>query len=152
MTRRKQNQSLNDMETDTTLAEITGFWRDNGRDIVKKSLDSLDEVAKQILVVAGVLVGLYFNAITFGNLKGSINTSSMILFIAPIVFLLIVIFASLCVFFPATYHINIANWKDCKTKFEHIGNTKLKAVRAASIFLTLSILLIVLAIVNYLTS
>jgi len=138
------------VENDTTLPEIMDFWRENGREVVKKSIDALDEVAKQILAVAGILEGLYFHAITFSNLRGQVAGWALVLYVAPVVLLLITILASLSVFFPETYRINIANWRDSKAKFEEIGKSKLLAVRIASFFLALAILGLMAAVVGYL--
>jgi len=137
-------------EIDTTLPEIMDFWRENGRDIVKQSIESLDQAAKQILTVAGILEGLYFNAIAFSDLRGQVDGWLLGVYVAPIILLLITIFASLTVFLPETYRINMANWRDCKAKFESISKSKLFAVRSASVGLVLSILSLLSAVIAYL--
>ena len=135
------------VEFDEDLKE---FWREVGKEIVKKSIDTLEEVAKQILVVAGVLEGLYFHAITFTDLRGEVSGGMLIIYILPIVLLLVSIISSLIVFLPETYRINIANWRVCKSMFEEISKSKLLAVRVASIFLGLAVVSLIPAVGIYL--
>ncbi len=138
------------VEVDTTDESLKEFWREAGKDIVKKSIDTLDEVAKQILVVAGILEGLYFHAITFSDLRGKVSGGELVIYILPIVLLLVSIISSLIVFLPETYRINIANWRVCKSTFEEISKSKMLAVRVASIFLGLAIVSLMLAVGMYL--
>ena len=138
------------MEFDSTDEDLKEFWRETGKEIVKKSIDTLEEVAKQILVVAGILEGLYFHAITFTNLQGKVSGGTLAIYLAPIILLLITLSISLSVFLPDTYQINIANWRVCKSTFEEISKSKLVAVRTASIFLGLAVVSLMVAVWVYL--
>src|SRR5437879_5874304 len=55
---------------DPIKEEARTFWRELGKDLIRKSIDPINEAAKQIIAVTGILEGLYFNAITFSNLRG----------------------------------------------------------------------------------
>jgi hypothetical protein len=138
------------VEIDSTDEDLKEFWREAGKEIVKKSIDSLEEVAKQILVVAGVLEGLYFHAITFTDLRGHVSGTTLAVYLVPVFLLLIAIVSSLVVFLPETYRINIANWRVCKSTFEEISKSKLEAVRLASVFLGLAVLSLIVAVWVYL--
>jgi hypothetical protein len=138
------------VEFDSTDEDLKEFWREAGKEIVKKSIDTLEEVAKQILGVAGILEGLYFHAITFGDLRGTVSGGVLYVYLTPIVLLLISIIFSLVVFLPETYRINIANWRLCKSTFEEISKSKLVAVRLASVFLGLAVLSLIMAVSVYL--
>lgn len=139
-----------EVAVDTTEEELKEFWREAGKEIVKKSIDTLDEVAKQILTVSGILEGLYFHAITFTDLRGKIQGADLVIYLAPVILLLISLSISLTVFLPETYQINIANWRLCKSTFEEISQSKLVAVRAASIFLGLAVVSLIGAMWVYL--
>ena len=145
-------QSPSPPEFDSSEEELKEFWRETGKEIVKKSIDSLEEVAKQILGVAGILEGLYFHAIAFTNLHGKVSGSALAAYITPVILLLITIVLSLVVFLPETYRINIANWRLCKSTFEEISRSKLVAVRFASIFFGLSVASLIVAIWTYLVA
>ncbi len=138
------------VEFDTTDEDLKEFWRDAGKDIVNKSIDTLEGVAKQILTVAGILEGLYFHAITFTDLRGSVSEWVLAIYLTPVVLLLLSIVFSLIVFLPEAYQFNIANWRVCKTRFEEISYSKLVAVRLASIFLGLAVVSLIVAVWIYL--
>jgi hypothetical protein len=138
-------------EFDSTDEELKEFWREAGREIVKNSINTLEEVAKQILAVAGILEGLYFHAITFTNLRGSVSGGTLWIYLSPVILLLISLSISLTVFLPDSYKINIANWRVSKSTFETISHSKLVAVRFASAFLGLAVLSLALAVWKYLT-
>lgn len=138
------------VEVDSTEEDLKEFWREAGKEIVKKSIDTLEDVAKQILSVAGILEGLYFHAITFTSLRGTVSGLILAIYLAPVFLLLITIIASLVVFLPETYRINIANWRLSKSTFEEISKSKLDAVRFASAFLGLAILSLIIAVWTYL--
>lgn len=138
------------VEIDSTDEDLKEFWREAGKEIVKNSIDTLEGVAKQILAVAGILEGLYFHAITFTDLRGNVNGLPLMIYLLPVLLLLITIIASLSVFLPETYRINIANWRVCKSTFEEISKSKLEAVRFASVFLGLAVLSLIVAVWVYL--
>lgn len=138
------------VEIDSTDEDLKEFWREAGKQIVKSSIDTLEGVAKQLLAVAGILEGLYFHAITFTDLRGTVSGWTLFIYILPIILLLVTIVFSLVVFLPETYKINIANWRMCKSTFEEISQSKLTAVRAASIFLGLAVVSLMVAVSVYL--
>lgn len=147
MTPKKSSQSV---EFDSTDEELKEFWREAGREIVRKSIDTLEEVAKQILAVAGILEGLYFHAITYTDLRGKVSGGALAIYLTPVVLLLLSIVFSLVVFLPETYQFNIANWRLSKSRFEEISQSKLVAVRLASISLGLAVAALIVAVWKYL--
>ena len=138
------------VEIDSTDEDLKEFWREAGKQIVKSSIDTLESVAKQLLAVAGILEGLYFHAITFTDLRGTVSGWTLFVYILPIILLLVTIVFSLVVFLPEMYKINIANWRACKSTFEEISQSKLVAVRAASISLGLAVVSLMVAVSVYL--
>jgi len=51
--------------------EEKAFWSSFTRDQIREAIKSYDDTAKQVLSVEGVLVGLYFNAFTFGKIAAN---------------------------------------------------------------------------------
>lgn len=138
------------LEIDSTDEDLKEFWREAGKRIVTSSIETLESVAKQILAVAGILEGLYFHAITFADLRGTVSGWVLFIYILPVVLLLLSIICALAVFLPEIYHINIANWRMCKSTFEKISKSKIKAVRFASFFLSIAVLSLIMAVSTYL--
>ena len=87
---------------DPLVEETRAFWRDLGKDMARESIATIDETARQVITVAGILEGLYFHAIAFGDLRGKVAGGwPMAIYLAPIVLLLFSLCAGLLVFFPA---------------------------------------------------
>ena len=53
---------------DELAQETRAFWREVGKDLVRSSVETLDNTARQIIAVAGILEGLYFHGIAFTDL------------------------------------------------------------------------------------
>jgi hypothetical protein len=69
---------------DPLVAETRAFWREIGKAMVRESLGTLDEMAKQLIGVAGIPEGLYFHAIAFGDLRGQVKGLLGLLYVAPV--------------------------------------------------------------------
>jgi hypothetical protein len=133
------------------LEEAGAFWRETGRNLVRESIGSIDETAKQILTVAGILIGLYFNAIAFGGLRGTIDDPVLVAtYLAPIALLIASVTAALWVFFPGRYDLNILSSAGTKQVYERVLHRKLRALRIGSIFLVLGVAAVLLAVFRYL--
>ncbi len=138
-------------ESDPLVEETRAFWRETGRTFIRESIGSIDETAKQIAGVAGVLVGLYFNAIAFGDLRGTIDDPILVaVYLAPIALLIVSVTAALWVFFPGRYGLNLLSSEAGKTVYERVLHRKLRALRIASIFLVLAVLAVLVAVFRYL--
>jgi len=137
-------------ENDPVIEVLDKFWQEIGRDSVAKSIDSLDEMARQLLTVAGILEGLYFHGITFSDLRGNLSGSSLLIYLAPIVLLLVTIGASLFVFFPEKFEADISSWQISKKNYESILQSKLKMIRIASWSFVVSVASLIVVVAVYL--
>jgi hypothetical protein len=136
---------------DPRVEETRSFWRDLGREMVRESIATIDETARQIITVAGVLEGLYFHAITFGDLRGKLAVDwPLALYLAPIVLLLISLCAGLLVFLPAHYRLNLHSSQASQEIHERVIASKLRRLRTAAVFLVLAIIGIGVAATLYL--
>jgi hypothetical protein len=134
---------------DPLVEDTQAFWRDAGKTLVRDSLGTLDETAKQLIAVSGILVGLYFHAIAFGDLKGKVSGWAQVIYLAPIVLLLFCLLFSLIVFYPDRSRLNLNSWQASKLVYERALRGKLLAVRLASLFLLLGVVAIALAALTY---
>src|SRR5687767_8579567 len=92
---------------DPSLEEACAFWRETGRELVKDSIKTIDETARQITTVAGILVGLYFHAISFSDIRGALSGGRIWIYVLPLVLLVFSLMVSFIVFFPEHYRLNI---------------------------------------------
>lgn len=136
---------------DPNIEETRQFWRETGRELVRESIKSIDETARQVITVAGILEGLYFHAISFSNIRGQMVDGAIYIFLAPLVLLMVSLVAAFSVFFPERYRINILSSQGSQATYEAIVKSKLLAMRVATVFLLLGIGGIIVAMVAYLT-
>ena len=134
------------------IAEERSFWLETSKDTIRKSLESLDNAAKQIIGATSILEGLYFNAIAFGNLHGKVQISWLLaIYLAPIGLLLVSLTAGLMVLIPKRrYPINIHSSDIGRLVYEYKFNRKSRSLKISSIFLVLGIMSLFFAVLVYL--
>jgi hypothetical protein len=127
------------------------FWKDTARGLLGESIKSIEETAKQIIGVAGILEGLYFHAIAYSDIRGQLGgVGSLLLYLLPLLLWLVSLLAALLVFFPRTYASNISSWRESKAAFERIVTYKHAMLKIAGLFLTLGALALFAAMGAYL--
>jgi hypothetical protein len=133
-------QILQPEPPDPRVEETRSFWRDVGRTMVRESIATIDETARQIITVAGVLEGLYFHAIAFSDLRGQVTGGlPLAIYLAPIALLLFSICAGLLVFFPTHYRLNLHSSQASQEIHEQVVASKLRCMRIAAVCLVLAI-------------
>jgi len=137
-------------EPDPLLDETRAFWREIGKSMIRESIGTIDEAAKQMIGVISLLEGLYFHAITFSDLRGKINNDLLIVYLLPIVLLLVSLIAALIVFAPDRYRLNFTSAEAGKIVYERIIRIKQLAFHTAAIFLVLGIGSVLLSALAYL--
>jgi hypothetical protein len=135
---------------DPRVEETRGFWRDVGRTMVRDSFKTIDETARQIIGVAGILEGLYFHAIAYSGLRGQVSGGQVVLYAAPLGLLMLSLLAAVLVHVPDRYHVNVRSSEACQQVYEHVVTVKLRLLRAASLFLVLGVGAVAVAVVVYL--
>ena len=125
---------------DPRVEENRAFWRTLGQAMIRESIGTIDETARQVITVAGVLEGLYFHAITFGDLRGKVaGGMAQAIYLAPIALLLFSLCAGLLVFFPNRSQLNFQSSEASKLIYERVVASKLLLLRVASICLVLAV-------------
>ena len=135
---------------DPLVKDTRAFWQGVGRTLVRGSIGAIDEAAKQIIGVAGILEGLYFHAVAFSGLRGNVGGWLLAAYAAPVVLLMVSLGAALAVYFPSTYDINIHSSGGSHDRYNRILQSKMAALRVAAAFLVLGVAAILLAVLLYL--
>lgn len=130
-------------------AEPNPFWKQNAEKLVGESISSVEDTAKQFVIITGLLEGIYFHAITFSDVK-SMEGSSVLIYAAPIVLWLISLIFAVLVLVRKKYGININSSRDSKEKFEKILEGKYQLIRISGLFLILSFVALTIALMHYL--
>ena len=127
------------------------FWKDTAKGLLGESIKSIEETAKQIIGVAGILEGLYFHAVAYSDIRGKLGSGWLVpLYLLPLALWLVSLLAALLVFFPRAYASNISSWRESKEAFERIVTWKHAALKVAGGFLVLGALALFAAMGAYL--
>lgn len=116
------------------------FWKDNAKALLAESVKSLEETAKQIIAVAGILEGLYFHAITYTGIRGKTPDWQLVIYMAPLLAWLVSLCAALLVFFPKTYRTNINSARESRAMFESLVAQKRSMLKQAGIWLAVGVI------------
>lgn len=138
-------------EPPIVVAEPNPFWKENARKLVGESISTIEAVAKQIIVVTGLLEGLYFHAITFSDLRGSLSGGMVWVYLSPIVLWLASLFFAMWTLSPQAQEININSSRSSKETFEDIVARKHLRLMISESLLLASFLPLMIAVYYYLT-
>lgn len=130
-------------------AEPNPFWKQNAEKLIGESISSVEDTAKQFVIITGLLEGIYFHAITFSDVK-SMEGGSVLIYAAPLVLWLISLIFAVMVLVRKKYGININSSRDSKEKFEKILEGKYQLIRISGLFLVLSFVALTIAFLHYL--
>jgi hypothetical protein len=137
-------------EPPTITPEPDPFWRQNAQKLVEGSIDTLDNTAKQLITLTALLEGLYFHAITFSDLLGTLSGGLIFIYIAPIALWMVSLLFAVLTLFPKTYNINIGSSRNSKEIYEQIVSKKHFRLKISAFMLVLSFLPLMLAVYYFL--
>lgn len=126
------------------------FWRDNAKSMLGTSIESIEDAAKQLIAICGILEGIYFHAITYSDIRGNICVVTGIFYLAPLVLWLVSILFAVLVFSPKVYQTNIASWAESKETFIQIVIYKHKRLKTSQIVFFVSFIFLLIAMGLYL--
>lgn len=130
--------------------EANPFWKESAKKLVGESISAIEDVAKQIIVVTSLLEGLYFHAIAFSDLRGTMMGVLIWVYLAPIVLWMAGLFFAMWTLLPEAHEININSTRSSKEAFEEIVNEKHFRLMIAETFLLASFLPLLVAAYYYL--
>jgi hypothetical protein len=136
-------------EVPVVAAEPNPFWKQNAEKLVGESISSVEDSAKQFIAITGLLQGIYFHAITFSDIREGLRFSVLI-YIAPLLLWLLSLIFAMLVLFRKKYGININSSRNSKETFEKIAKEKYRFIRISGVFLILSFVALIIAVLHYL--
>ena len=132
------------------IPEPNPFWKKNAEKLVGESISTIEDVAKELIVVTSLLEGLYFHAITFSDLRTPLSGPAWV-YLAPIALWLVSLFFAIWTLSPKIYGININSTRSSKDTFEEIASKKHTLLMVSEAFLIASFLPLLVAVYYYLT-
>ena len=116
------------------VEEPSEFWIETLKGTLKESITTIESAAKQIITVNGLIIAIYFHAITFGNIKSHISSFIGIIYLMPIIMWLCSLMWSFLVFGPKVKIFHLTSEIDSKRDFESIGQYKYRNYQIAFCF------------------
>ena len=137
------------------VTELDQFWLKMARRIVKESIGSLEDAARQLITVVTLVEGIYFAAISFSDVRKVLTSPGqpawvVFLFISPIILWLICLVFAIRVFSPESYRSNMSSPELAKNVYLEIVAYKHKMLRRAYLSLLIGFIPFIIAIGYYL--
>ncbi len=124
-------------------------WSDLVASAERDSLKAIEDGAKQLVGLNGLISGIYYGALSFAKLpSASLDLWHRLLFIAPVVFWLASLIAAVSVQIPAIYSHQPDD--EPRATFEHIVKTKHRRLVIALWLFVFSVLMLTAALWTYL--
>ncbi len=139
------------------LTELGKYWLTTTRETAKDSIKALEEAAKQLIALTTFSQGLYFAAISFSDLKKSLDHIPFVgklivvlILVFPLLFWLGSLLAALLVFHPKNYDTNLSSPDLARETFNDIVAYKHLRLKISHILLLLGFAPLVANILFYL--
>lgn len=117
----------------------------------EQSLAALDEGAKQLIGLDGLISGIYFGAVTFAQLPASVlSDANRVLFLAPVVLWLASLVAAILTLIPRAYRYNPQSPDEARAAYQRIVQTKDRRLQVALGFFAASLVALVVVLWVYL--
>ena len=155
MTTPDQSQHITEVQGER-LTPLDHFWLDTARNAAKQSVGALEEAAKQLIALTSLSQGIYFAAVSFGDVKKALPQFAPVqqwaitgaLAIPPVCWVIGLAFAIL-VFKPETYRTNLDSPDLARTTYQAIVAYKHTQLRRAHLALVIGFVLLVVNIVAF---
>ncbi|MCX7840731.1 MAG: hypothetical protein N2559_14955 [Anaerolineae bacterium] len=138
------------------LTALDRFWLETARGAAKESVGALEDAAKQLIAITSLSQGIYFAAISFGDIKKVLPqfalawqwtiTAALVL---PLVCWLVALFFAIRVFVPRVYATNLDSPDLARETYERVAAYKHTQLRRAHLALVLGFVPLIVNIVLF---
>jgi len=143
---------------EVTAAPVTDldlFWLEIARGIVKESIGSLEDAARQLITAVTLVEGIYFAAVSLSDVRKVMAGAGqavwgVLLFTTPIILWLICLIFAISVYTPESYRTNLRSPDLAKEVYQEIVAYKHRMLRRAHFALLIGFIPVIIAIVYYL--
>ncbi len=138
------------------LTLLDRFWLETARNAAKESVSALEEAAKQLIAIASLSQGIYFAAISFGDIKKALPqfalaqqwaiTGALVL---PLACWLVALAFAIRVFVPQRYATNLDSPELARETYEQVVAFKHAQLRRAHVALALGFVPLIVNLVLF---
>jgi len=138
------------------VTSVDKFWLETGESLLKDSVPSLENAAKQLIAVTSILQTIYFAAISFSDLQKEIASIEQyrilvsIIFISPIICWIVSIAFATFVFTPQAYRTNLSSPTSNERMFIEMAEKKHVYLHRAHLFLILGFFFLLVTLMLFL--
>ena len=151
------NQSYHIPEVDgEPLTPLDHFWLDTARNAAKESVSALEEAAKQLIAITSLSQGIYFAAISFGDVKKALpqfasaqQLAITFALVLPLVCWVVALAFAILVFKPETYHTNLDSPDLARETYQAIVAYKHRQLRCAHVALVIGFVLLIVNVIAF---
>jgi len=139
-----------------SLTPLDRFWLETARNAVKESVSALEEAARQLIAITSLAQGIYFAAISFGDIKKALSqfapawqwaiTGALVL---PLMCWLIALFFAIRVFVPRVYATNLDSPDLARETYKQVVAYKHVQLRRAHVALVLGFVPLIVNVVLF---
>jgi hypothetical protein len=146
------DKATKSVDPQSVVDETRKFWHEVARETVKNSAATIEETAKQLIGIVGILEGLYFHAITFGDLRGQVTEFLPLLaYLAPLIFWTFSLLSAGLIFIPRVYKLNINSSEAAEKMHEAVVPRKYFFLTLSLAWLVIGAVFLVVAVGVYLS-
>ncbi len=131
------------------IKESEEFWSELLKNSLKESVTKIESSAKEIVTLNGMVIGIYFHAITFANIK-SLGILFGLLHLTPIVLWLCSIICSFFAFTQRKRTFHLTSETDAQKEFEQTVAYKFKYYKLSFTLFVSGIVCLLFVLFHYL--
>jgi hypothetical protein len=139
-----------DIEIQEYIEESGEFWSRAVKDMLKESLTVIESASRQIITVNGIVIGIYFHAITYSKAAAHLTAFASVIYLAPVVCWLISLIFSLLVVGPKLRPMRFLNEEIARQDFFSITQDKFQKYRRSIISFIAGVGFLLVVLFHYL--
>jgi len=131
------------------VEEPDSYWIDRIKEILSKSIATIDSASKQMMAVTGIVLGIYFHAMPIKEFQSEFDTVSRFLYLIPFFFWFLSLIWAFLAFAPQRQILHFTSEMDARRDIEEVSRQKFNLFKTSFIFFLLGILALIAALVHY---
>ena len=132
------------------IEESGEFWTQAVKDLLKESIVVTESAAKQLTAVNGIVISVYFHAITYSKLEPKLSVLASLFYIMPVVCWLASLVFSVLVTGPKSRPMRYLTEDIAQKDFMDIANDKVKKYQRAQIAFIVGVGFLLAVLFHYL--
>jgi len=126
------------------------FWTQAVKDLLKESIVVIESASRQLITVNGIVIGIYFHAITYSQTASRLSILASLVYLTPVVCWLLSLVFSVLVIGPKSRPMRYLNEDIARKDFVQIAHDKFKKYRWSIVSFIAGVVCLLLVLFHYL--